>query len=318
MRSVCLKLRSCSSDSSATASSESSEEELSSLSLLRADGLPTLPNGLLDPYAVLQLPKPRSATMGDVAEASYWEYVEEYVVDTLKEDAYFTGYLAATAKCKTFGQWIHAMFTIAVLLFSIFCQAGMICFMRLEQHQEEPDFTDLDFYAKLFMLQTQTEHISSNVSPGLLFLGTTTFLMQVAGEQKQVDIYRRAINLVDPTRKWCSFVTMLQIAKITMPFAMRVVGIHVLFSSTSNMDVILNCTALTFVFSLDDIAMSAACPCMSRAMHAAQDDFMTAIKCVEVEPLSSWSSAWQAIATFICCICFGALVEYFAFTSSSQ
>ena len=69
-------------------------------------------------------------------ENDFSEYILIILQDiknTLKEDAYFIGFLAAVSKYQSWGQVLHAAFIIFILILAIACQGSMIWFMRWGQ-----------------------------------------------------------------------------------------------------------------------------------------------------------------------------------------
>eukprot|EP00435_Cladocopium_sp_Y103_P067858 s738_g30.t1 len=242
-------------------------------------------------------------------EQDFSRYVAVFVKETLADDAYFTGFIAVMAQYDSnhWGQVFHAAFTITILVFAIVCQASMIWFMRWDRFKAWNDMHD---FMQAFL--AEDPDIANDVSPWLLFVGLSIFLMQIAEEQKEVTIFVQAVDFVRswkyPTRNLA--VMSLQLAKCIMPILLRLAGIHVLLCSPDNMDVILNCTAFTFVFQIDNIAMRAACPRLTKPMYVFRERYLEIAAALKLEQDTSCAALFQALRVLFVSFLLGWLLVF--------
>ena len=86
--------------------------------------------------------------------------------------------------------------------------------------------------------------VSSDLNSWILFLGlfgiVHIFFMQVE-EEERVHIYLKVLNNSESALVFC-----LKFAKAVMPILLRIAGIHTLFCSSGNLELVLSCTALMF------------------------------------------------------------------------
>ena len=266
-----------------------------------------------DLCAVKFLSNPKNDTQTGRRELTeeYLEYVNDFAKANLDADAYFTGYLALMSTYTTRGSFLQSVLIIPILLFAIIAQGSMICFM----------LSGIDWNAASWFTTIQDvvgQKVSDKISPWILCLGLSIFLIQVTEEQKQVTIFLRAASTSIKSKSVpqpetcktlrCFAVICLKFAKCTMPFLLRLAGMTVMCRSTTNMDVILNCTALTFVFQIDDIAVKAACPRLTHPMHHFRSEYVKHFLTPRVEDIehpSSWSNVWQSLRVVFLCIALG-------------
>lgn len=123
-------------------------------------------------------------------ENDFSEYILQDIKNTLKEDAYFIGFLAAVSKYQSWGQVLHAAFIIFILIFAIACQGSMIWFMRwgqLLQSISLAAWNDPHIILDLFL--PKDGDVSSDLNSWILFLGLCIFFMQVVEVEERVHIY---------------------------------------------------------------------------------------------------------------------------------
>eukprot|EP00435_Cladocopium_sp_Y103_P072056 s257_g39.t1 len=251
-------------------------------------------------------------------ENDFSEYILQDIKDTLQDDAYFIGFLAAVSKYQSWGQVLHAAFIIFILIFAIACQGSMIWFMRWGQSLQSnslPAWNDPHIILELFL--PKDGDVSSDLSSWILFLGLCIFFMQIVEEEERVHIYLKVLNNSEWLNKkmkhelHCSMlraalVFCLKCAKAVMPILLRIAGVHTLFCSSRNLELVLNCTALTFVFQLDEIAMKAACPRLTYPLHLMRWKVSLEIPFLltKIDRFTSWAGVWQtsrvvAISMFV-------------------
>ena len=197
-------------------------------------------------------------------ENDFSEYILIILQDiknTLKEDAYFIGFLAAVSKYQSRGQVLHAAFIIFILIFAIACQGSMIWFMRWGQLLQSSPIqlpSGLEWSTHHFGPMPKDGDVSSDLNSWILFLGlfgiVHIFFMQVEEEER---VYLKVLKNSEWLNKkmthelHCStlrtaFVFCLKFAKAVMPILLRIAGIHTLFCSSGNLELVLSCTALMF------------------------------------------------------------------------
>lgn len=232
----------------------------------------------------------------------YQEYQRNYIVEALEKDAYYIGFLAARARCSTRGEWLHVMAVLVVLWASILCQVGMTLFMRFDgiTWRQLANQTVVEDISMPLVLQRYEElHVNSL----LLVMGMWVFFLQFVVEENQVSIFLRALNSSDDG---CfDTVTFLKLAKRTVSPLMLVAGMHILIMSKSNTEVLLNCTALSFVVGLDDIAISAVCPKLTSAMLKFHFRFKKRLNIdrMDESPIFSYSGVAKILAVmFSACL----------------
>lgn len=232
----------------------------------------------------------------------YREYQRNYIVAALEKDAYYIGFLAARARCSTRGEWLHVMAVLVVLWASILCQVGMTLFMRFDgiTWRQLANQTVVEDISMPLVLQRYEElHVNSL----LLVMGMWVFFLQFVVEENQVSIFLRALNSSDDG---CfDTVTFLKLAKRIVSPLMLVAGMHILIMSKSNTEVLLNCTALSFVVGLDDIAISAVCPKLTSAMLKFHSRFKKRLNIdrMDESPIFSYSGVAKILAVmFSACL----------------
>lgn len=232
--------------------------------------------------------------------------------ETLGKDAYFTGYLAAKALDSQNSpgvggtHQVHLVITISVLVLSIFCQWVMIYLMRTE-HQRIQDDAWTEVLSDL-MHVNMIHPVKLQVEPWIFLAGLFVFFLQCQVEWNQVSVLQRAILTEEfPKAIWpwngacstCNSSTPLRVlsgflilCKGGIPAYLAFAGTHVLSRSGSNMDVVLNCTALAFVFKLDDLAMKAVCPTLTAHQTASFELFKESLKQNNSSGLDHWTG-WK-------------------------
>lgn len=198
-------------------------------------------------------------------EKAYKGYAHNFVKDTLRADAYFTGYIAAKTlkrqEITELCELLQLRCTIFALLFSIACQFFLISWMGI-----------IGFgYSIPDLLKPETFHTS--VNRVLLSVGIFAFVMQCLGEDYKVQVYDTALRYVDGPKSIFEMVSLFKMAKKFVPVLLQASGLLVLIRSKGNLEIILNCTALAFVFELDDLTMAAICPRLTESMYIQQEEF---------------------------------------------
>ncbi|CAK9099766.1 unnamed protein product [Durusdinium trenchii] len=314
----------------------------------------------------------------DNDEEPYKEYLTEYLIDTLKSDAYFMGYLAAKALMKEprldkklgiRGRWLGAnemwqlFVTFVILFFSIIAQLVMIYYMRVEDSPLKSVFS-----GRFFELQSaKPDHPEEQISNWLLWTALAIFFAQCTVEFQKAVIFTRAIckdhdwsvtkawqdawnnsltsfssifsrDEFAGARSFCEqnglsirsvrkaiwltsgsfsffglddmLTAILAFFKWVIPVLLSFAGVHVLVKSGKDLDIVMNSTALTFVFTLDDIAMGAACPARTREMFQFYSKWKKELDDASLISIRKFAQPFHASAIFVGSV-FGGLLFTF-------
>lgn len=213
-------------------------------------------------------------TASDTSSDPNWEkeykgYAHSFIKETLTADAYFTGYIAAKTlqheeildRCEL----LQLRCTVFALLFAIGCQFFLISWMGI-----------IGFgYSIPDLLKPETFH--PIVNRGLLSVGIFAFIMQCLGEDYKVQVYDTALYYVDYSESSFEMVSIFKMAKKVVPLLLQASGLLVLIRSKGNLEIILNCTALAFVFELDDLTLAAICPRLTESMYLRREEFFAGL-----------------------------------------
>lgn len=150
--------------------------------------------------------------------------------------------------------WLGSISRIVVLWVSIVLEWCMIVILFGQNKSNIKAMTDSWLHGELCK--------TGNVDSWWLCAGIVVLLLQMAGEVEEIFQLRQIISHCGAIEsqdylQFLATMVLILMPKVLTPLVLFVVGSFFLATSESNRDIVLNCTALSFVLSIDDLAMRA-------------------------------------------------------------
>ena len=150
--------------------------------------------------------------------------------------------------------WLGTISRIVVLWVSIVLEWCMIVILFGQNRSNIKIMTNSWLHGELCK--------TGNVDSWWLCSGIVVLLLQMAGEAEEIFQLRQIISHCGAIEsqdylQFLATMVLILMPKVLTPLVLFVIGSFFLATSESNQDIVLNCTALSFVLSIDDLAMRA-------------------------------------------------------------